>query len=170
MACRAADASRSLARSSSPPPVPGGEAAQPPGPVDCNRGGNSTVAPSAQRPLHGGSRGRPHIWPPASPTRRRPRAATVAVTDLAGVYTYHNDLSRDGANTQEYALTTGQCSGLVRQARLLPGRRRNLRPAAMGGERRHQRHDAQCGCTWQPSTTACSHSMRMPRPARSFGG
>jgi hypothetical protein len=32
--------------------------------------------------------------------------ATVGVTDLAGVYTYHNDLSRDGANTQEFALTT----------------------------------------------------------------
>ena len=30
---------------------------------------------------------------------------TVAVTDLAGVYTYHDDLARDGANTQEYALT-----------------------------------------------------------------
>jgi hypothetical protein len=32
-------------------------------------------------------------------------SATVAVTNLAGVFTYHNDLSRDGANTQEYALT-----------------------------------------------------------------
>jgi hypothetical protein len=32
-------------------------------------------------------------------------STTVAVTDLAGVYTYHNDLARDGANTQEYALT-----------------------------------------------------------------
>ena len=31
---------------------------------------------------------------------------TVGVTDLAGVYTYHNDLARDGANTHEYALTT----------------------------------------------------------------
>src|ERR1017187_6730558 len=30
----------------------------------------------------------------------------VYVTDLGGVYTYHNDLARDGANTQEYALTT----------------------------------------------------------------
>jgi len=30
---------------------------------------------------------------------------TVGVTDLAGVYTWHNDLGRDGANTQEYALT-----------------------------------------------------------------
>jgi len=32
-------------------------------------------------------------------------SSTVAVTDLAGVLTYHNDLSRDGANTGEYALT-----------------------------------------------------------------
>jgi hypothetical protein len=31
-------------------------------------------------------------------------SASVAVTDLLGVFTYHNDLSRDGANTQEYAL------------------------------------------------------------------
>jgi hypothetical protein len=31
---------------------------------------------------------------------------TVAVTDLAGVYTYHNDLGRDGLNAQEFALTT----------------------------------------------------------------
>src|SRR6185437_15076444 len=29
----------------------------------------------------------------------------IGVTDLAGVYTYHNDLARDGANQQEYALT-----------------------------------------------------------------
>jgi hypothetical protein len=32
--------------------------------------------------------------------------STIGVTDLEGVYTYHNDLARDGANTQEYALTT----------------------------------------------------------------
>ncbi len=31
--------------------------------------------------------------------------ATVAVTDSAGVLTYHNDNARDGANLQEYALT-----------------------------------------------------------------
>ena len=30
---------------------------------------------------------------------------SVAVTDLTGVSTYHNNLSRNGANTQEYALT-----------------------------------------------------------------
>jgi hypothetical protein len=33
-------------------------------------------------------------------------SATVAVTDLGGVFTYHNDLARDGANTQEYALNS----------------------------------------------------------------
>jgi hypothetical protein len=33
-------------------------------------------------------------------------SASVAITDLPGVFTYHNDLSRDGANTQEYALTS----------------------------------------------------------------
>ena len=33
-------------------------------------------------------------------------AATIAVTDLAGVTTYHNDVARDGANNQEYLLTT----------------------------------------------------------------
>lgn len=32
--------------------------------------------------------------------------ATIGVTDLGGMITYHNDLSRDGANTQEYALNT----------------------------------------------------------------
>ena len=32
--------------------------------------------------------------------------ATFGVTDLRGVYTYHNDLARDGVNAQEYVLTT----------------------------------------------------------------
>jgi Putative Ig domain len=32
-------------------------------------------------------------------------SARVAVTDLPGVFTYHNDLARDGVNGQEYALT-----------------------------------------------------------------
>ena len=33
-------------------------------------------------------------------------AASVFITDLAGVFTYHNDLSRDGVNSKEYALNT----------------------------------------------------------------
>jgi Putative Ig domain len=32
-------------------------------------------------------------------------SATIGVTDLKGVFTYHNDLSRDGSNPSEYALT-----------------------------------------------------------------
>jgi len=32
-------------------------------------------------------------------------SASIAVTDLPGVLTYHNDVARDGANLQEYALT-----------------------------------------------------------------
>jgi len=32
-------------------------------------------------------------------------SATLGVTDLAGVTTYHNNLSRDGSNTREFALT-----------------------------------------------------------------
>jgi hypothetical protein len=37
-------------------------------------------------------------------------SASVAVTDLAGVFTHHNDLSRDGVNAQEYALAPGNVS------------------------------------------------------------
>jgi hypothetical protein len=33
-------------------------------------------------------------------------STTLGVTDLIGVTTYHNNLSRDGVNAQEYALTT----------------------------------------------------------------
>lgn len=36
---------------------------------------------------------------------------TAAITDLAGVYTYHNDLQRTGQNLQEYALTQALVSG-----------------------------------------------------------
>ncbi|MGA8143832.1 MAG: putative Ig domain-containing protein [Candidatus Acidiferrales bacterium] len=32
--------------------------------------------------------------------------ATIGVTDLPGVFTYHNDIARDGSNTAEFALTT----------------------------------------------------------------
>jgi hypothetical protein len=32
-------------------------------------------------------------------------SATIAVTDLSGAVTYHNNLARDGTNLQEYALT-----------------------------------------------------------------
>ncbi|HET9994577.1 MAG TPA: fibronectin type III domain-containing protein [Candidatus Acidoferrum sp.] len=40
----------------------------------------------------------------ADPTQNA--TASIAITDLSGVFTYHNDLSRDGANTHEVALTS----------------------------------------------------------------
>ena len=40
----------------------------------------------------------------------RSASATVSVTDLAGVYTYHNDAARDGSNAQEFALQPGNVS------------------------------------------------------------
>jgi hypothetical protein len=36
----------------------------------------------------------------------RTGSIAVGVTDLAGVFTWHNDVARDGANVREYALTT----------------------------------------------------------------
>jgi hypothetical protein len=36
--------------------------------------------------------------------------SAVAVTDLAGVYTFHNDVARTGANLKEYALTPSSVS------------------------------------------------------------
>src|SRR5579864_2814157 len=36
----------------------------------------------------------------------RSASVTIGVTDLSGVYTYHNNLSRDGSNPSEHALTT----------------------------------------------------------------
>lgn len=43
--------------------------------------------------------------PPGAAAAAQSRSIRVGVTDLAGVYTYHDDLARDGANRQEYALT-----------------------------------------------------------------
>jgi hypothetical protein len=40
----------------------------------------------------------------------QPGTATAIVTDLAGVFTYHNDLARSGQNLQEHALTPATVS------------------------------------------------------------
>ena len=76
--------------------------------VDGAVGGNSTIGTISNGglympPASGGT----HTITAASvavPTSSA--SATVAVTDLPGAFTYHNDLSRDGANTQEYALNS----------------------------------------------------------------
>jgi hypothetical protein len=40
-------------------------------------------------------------------------SSTIGVTDLPGVYTYHNDNARTGANTKEYALTLDKLSHTI---------------------------------------------------------
>jgi hypothetical protein len=76
--------------------------------VDSIAGGNSSVGTVTAAGVYS---------PPSSPgshtvTARSvadstaSAAATVYITDLTGVFTYHNDLSRDGVNSHEYALNT----------------------------------------------------------------
>jgi hypothetical protein len=87
------------------PSVPGGGAAT--FSVDGIANGNATVGTISAAGLYtAGSAGVHTIVATNAADPAQTATATVAVTDLAGVYTYHNDLSRDGANTQEYALTT----------------------------------------------------------------
>ncbi len=67
-------------------------------------------------------------------------AATIGVTDLAGVYTYHNDLARDGANTQEYALTTANVTGATfGKLFFVPGGRRGDCATFVGGQSNDRR-------------------------------
>ncbi len=76
--------------------------------VDTIEGGNSTVGTIDGSGLYtppatGGSH---TVTATSNALSTASASASVAVSDLPGVFTYHNDLSRDGANQQEYALTT----------------------------------------------------------------
>ncbi len=90
--------------------VPGGGAVS--WSVDAIPGGNTTVgtvsatglyAPPAMPGLHS-------ILATSVADATKAGTATAAVTDLAGVYTYHNDLARTGGNLQEYALSPATVS------------------------------------------------------------
>jgi hypothetical protein len=86
--------------------VPGGGAAT--WSVDGIANGNSTVGVISATGLYtAGAAGTHAIVATGVVNSTQTASAIAAVTDLAGVYTYHNDLARDGANTQEYALTSG---------------------------------------------------------------
>jgi hypothetical protein len=86
--------------------VPGGGAVT--WSVDGIANGNSTVGLISTTGLYtAGAAGRHTILATSVVDSTQTASAIAAVTDLAGVYTYHNDLARDGANTQEYALTPG---------------------------------------------------------------
>jgi hypothetical protein len=74
--------------------------------VDGISGGNDTVGQITSEglyipPASGGS----HLVVASSVAdSTKSDSANVAVTDLPGVFTYHNNLSRDGTNEQEFAL------------------------------------------------------------------
>ena len=70
--------------------------------------------------------------------------ATVAVTDLAGVFTYHNDKARTGLNSREFALTPATVTtATFGKLFFLSGRRRNLRAAALGARLEDCQRDSQ---------------------------
>ena len=75
--------------------------------VDGVAGGNTTVGKiTAGTYTPPASAGAHTVQATSTLDTTKSASATVAVTDLTGVVTYHNNLARDGTNTQEYALTT----------------------------------------------------------------
>jgi hypothetical protein len=86
--------------------VPGGGAAA--WSIDGIAGGNSSVGTIDSTGLYtpGTAAGVHTALATSVANSAESGSAVAAVTDLAGVYTYHNDLARDGANTHEFALTT----------------------------------------------------------------
>ena len=75
--------------------------------VDGTGGGNATVGSISSSGLYTPpSSGGVHIVTATSAADTGQSAsATIAVTDLSGVFTYRNNLARDGTNPQEFALT-----------------------------------------------------------------
>jgi hypothetical protein len=91
---------------------PGGGAAS--WTVDGIPGGNSGVGLVSASGLYtpGTSAGRHILGATSIVYPSLSSSAVVAITDLGGVFTYHNDLARDGANTHEFALTTSNVNTL----------------------------------------------------------
>ncbi|MEQ1473265.1 MAG: hypothetical protein ABLQ96_05565, partial [Candidatus Acidiferrum sp.] len=76
--------------------------------VDTIPGGNSTVGTITAAGVYTppGSAGAHTVGARAVADSTVSATASVAITDLAGMFTYHNDLSRAGVNAKEYALNT----------------------------------------------------------------
>jgi len=74
--------------------------------VDSVPGGNTTVGVITASGLYTppGTAGSHTVTATSVAVSTASASATIAVTELASVLTYHNDLARDGANQQEYAL------------------------------------------------------------------
>lgn len=80
--------------------------------VDGIPNGNSTVGTITSTGLYAaGGAGTHTIVATSVANAAQTASAVAAVTDLPGVFTYHNDLARDGANVQEYALSPANVNG-----------------------------------------------------------
>jgi hypothetical protein len=75
--------------------------------VDGIAGGNAKVGTISAAGLYTppATAGNHTITATTNTTPASSASATIAVTDLAGVFTYHNDLARDGGNSHEFALS-----------------------------------------------------------------
>lgn len=91
--------------------VPGGGAAT--WTVDGIPGGNATVGTISATGLYTppAAAGTHSVVATSVANPAQAGTSAVAVTDLPGVFTYHNDQARTGQNLQEYALTPASVSG-----------------------------------------------------------
>jgi hypothetical protein len=74
--------------------------------VDGNNGGNASTGTISSAGLYtpGSQPGQHTVSATSVSNASFSAAATIAVTDLAGVFTHHNDVARTGQNLKEYAL------------------------------------------------------------------
>lgn len=81
--------------------------------VDGIAGGSAAVGTITSGGLYAPPRtpGTHNIYATSATDASKTGAGVAAVTDLAGVYTLHNDSARTGQNLQEYALTPAVVSG-----------------------------------------------------------
>ncbi len=80
--------------------------------VDGNNGGNSTTGTVSSTGLYvpGSQTGQHSVTAVSNANANISASAMIAVTDLAGVYTHHNDNARTGQNLKEYGLTPATVS------------------------------------------------------------
>src|SRR5258708_24222950 len=80
--------------------------------VDGNAGGNAATGTISASGLYapGTQAGAHRVTATSKADATATASSNVAVTDLSGVLTYHNDNTRQGANTKEYALTPASLS------------------------------------------------------------
>jgi hypothetical protein len=75
--------------------------------VDGNNGGNATTGTVSAAGLFtpGTQPGQHMVTATSNSNASVSASATIAVTDLTGIFTYHNDAAQTGQNLKEYALT-----------------------------------------------------------------